>query len=231
MSLCRVLAILGLGVGLLGGAAAAATDDTDSCLRHIDAAEKSAGIPEGLLEAIGLAESGRDMSGGRREPWPWTVNARGQGYYFDSKDDAIAFVRDLQAQGVTVIDVGCLQVNLYYHPDAFASLDAAFDPATNVAYAAAFLNELGTETGDWSVATQYYHSRTPALGEAYARRVADGRGGAAVSAPVLPLSAAEKAALRAEIDDQLLTSDELIARAPARRPRLSTSGALAASND
>jgi hypothetical protein len=34
--------------------------------------------------------------------------------------------------GIEVIDVGCMQVDLYYHPDAFA-LDAAFDPATSVA--------------------------------------------------------------------------------------------------
>jgi hypothetical protein len=154
---------------------------------------------------------------GRRVPWPWTVNAQGQGYYFDSKKDAIAFVQELQAQGVSIIDVGCLQVNLYYHPNAFASLDAAFDPATNVAFAAKFLTELKSETGDWSVATQYYHSRTPYLGEAYAERVALDGNNVAHTEPIVPLSSEEKAALQAEIRDKFIAADELIARSPAVR--------------
>ncbi len=35
-----------------------------------------------------------------------------------------------------------MQVNLGYHPEAFASLEAAFDPRRNVAYATRFLLEL-----------------------------------------------------------------------------------------
>src|SRR5262249_6127992 len=140
-------------------APASAKDEADACLGLIKSAEKSQAIPEGLLKAIGFTESGRVTADDRRVPWPWTVNAEGQGYYFETKKDAIAFVQDLQARGVSVIDVGCMQVDLYYHPNAFASLEAAFDPATNVAYAAKFLNELKSETGDWGVATQYYHSR------------------------------------------------------------------------
>jgi hypothetical protein len=141
-------------------------------------------------------------------------------------------VQELQAQGITIIDVGCLQVNLYYHPNAFASLDAAFNPATNVAYAAKFLNELKIETGDWGVATQYYHSRTPYLGEAYSERVA--RAGEIVAAdePIVPLSAAEKAAMRIELSNQLLTNDELIARSPAARQlKVPTSKVLSASSE
>jgi soluble lytic murein transglycosylase-like protein len=122
----------------------------------------------------------------------------------------------LQAQSV-IIDVGCLQVNLYHHPTAFVSLNAAFDPATNIAYAAKFLNELKSETGDWDVATQYYHSRTPYLGEAYGKRVARAGGVVALAEPVVPLSAEEKAILRKELGNQLAASDELIARSPALR--------------
>jgi len=200
-------------------ASASAKDAVDACLGLIHSAEKSQAIPDGLLKAIGFTESGRIAPDGRRVPWPWTVNAEGQGYYFETKKDAIAFVQGLQTRGVSVIDVGCMQVNLYYHPKAFASLDAAFDPATNVAYAAKFLNELQVETGDWAVATQYYHSRNPSLGGAYAGRVTLNGSGKVISniGPIKPLSAEEKAALSDEVPDHMAAADELIAKARAAR--------------
>jgi hypothetical protein len=83
----------------------------------------------------------------------------------------VAAVRDLQAHGVRSIDVGCMQVNLFYHPDAFASLNEAFDPFANAAYAARFLVELHERTGSWDTATAWYHSATPDLGEDYRRKV------------------------------------------------------------
>jgi hypothetical protein len=209
-------------------AAAFAKDETGTCLGLIKSAEKSQAIPDGLLKAIGFTESGRVTADGRRVPWPWTVNAEGQGYFFETKKDAIAFVQELQAQGVSVIDVGCMQVNLYYHPSAFASLDAAFDPATNVAYAAKFLNELKSETGDWGVATQYYHSRNPSLGQAYAGRVTLNGSGKVISniGPIKPLSPEEKAALGDEVPDHMAAADELIAKARAARQPKTTPAAV-----
>jgi hypothetical protein len=200
-------------------ATASAKDEAAACLGLIKSAEKSQAIPEGLLKAIGFTESGRVTADGRRVPWPWTVNAEGQGYYFETKKDAMAFVEGLQARGVRVIDVGCMQVNLYYHPAAFVSLDSAFDPATNVAYAAKFLNELKAETDDWGIATQYYHSRNPSLGQAYAGRVTLNGSGKVISniGPIKPLSPEEKAALGDEVPDHMAAADELIAKARAAR--------------
>src|SRR3546814_16620059 len=65
--------------------------------------------------------------------------AEDKGRFLPSKAAAIEEVRRLQARGIRNIDVGCLQVNLHYHPDAFASRETAFDPEANAAYAAAFL--------------------------------------------------------------------------------------------
>jgi Transglycosylase SLT domain len=67
--------------------------------------------------------------------------------------------------------VGCLQVNLMHHPEAFATLDEAFDPAANVAYAARFLHELFAESQDWAQAAAAYHSRRTDLGIAYLQQV------------------------------------------------------------
>jgi len=75
---------------------------------------------------------------------------------------AIATVRALQASGVRSIDVGCMQVNLMYHPSAFASLDEAFDPGANAQYAARFLNALYRASGSWVQATAAYPAALPA---------------------------------------------------------------------
>lgn len=154
------------------------------------AAEMRHGIPAGLLQAIGIVESGRrDPVTGKTEPWPWTINADGEPHIFDSKQQAVDWVRQAQQRGVQSIDVGCAQVNLMYHPTAFASLDQAFDPAINADYAARFLRELWetTAAGNWMTATGHYHSRTPELADTYREQVksAMGKASSTAQAPVL----------------------------------------------
>src|SRR5271156_2546339 len=126
----------------------------EQCRAAIAAAERGHAIPPQLLAAIGRVESGRrDPDTGAWGAWPWTINAEGQGSYFESKAQAIRAVEALRARGVRSIDVGCMQVNLMHHPAAFANLDMAFEPAVNADYAARFLVELHGQTGDWTKAT------------------------------------------------------------------------------
>jgi hypothetical protein len=142
------------------------------CRQAIRAAERAAGLPDQLMAAIGHVESGRPDAHGVVQPWPWTINAEGVGHMYESKAEAIAAVKALQARGVQSVDVGCMQVNLMYHPNAFVSLDQAFDPVANANYAARFLTELYAQTHDWTLATAQYHSATPELGADYQRKVA-----------------------------------------------------------
>ena len=142
------------------------------CRAAVAAAERANSIPAHLLSAISRVEGGRrDPITGDWHPWPWAVNAEGQGFFYDTKAQAIAAVRDMQAHGIQSIDVGCGQVNLMYHPDAFASLDLAFDPQVNAAYAGKFLRELFDQTGDWTKAVAQYHSATPDIGADYQKKV------------------------------------------------------------
>lgn len=141
------------------------------CRQAIAMVERSTGTPAGLMAAIARVESGRPDGQGGVHPWPWTINVEGAGYIYDTKAEAIAAVRAFQAKGARSIDVGCMQVNLMYHPRAFASLDEGFDPAANAAYAARYLKDLHAQSKDWVKATAHYHSATPELGEAYRRRV------------------------------------------------------------
>ena len=138
------------------------------CETALAAAEYRARLPPRMLTAIAEEETGRpDPQTGRVRPWPWTINADGEGQFFETKAQAVAAVKALQARGVASIDVGCLQVNLMYHPDAFASVEDAFDPGRNADYAARFLNNLYADSHDWKQAIGAYHSETPALGDAY----------------------------------------------------------------
>ena len=158
------------------------------CRSAAAASEQSAALPPGLLLAIGQVESGRwDPIAGRTDPWPWATNNAGEGHYFNSVQEAIAWTAAQLASGIRSIDVGCFQVNLFYHPDAFASLAEAFDPATNARYAAVFLNRLHDQSGSWASAIALYHSADPSEGERYSSRVmAAWHGGVTIAAaPVI----------------------------------------------
>jgi hypothetical protein len=142
------------------------------CRSAVAAAERSSGIPAHLLAAIARVESGRrDPLTGAVHPWPWSVNAEGQGFFYPTKAEAIAAVRAMQARGMQSIDVGCGQINLMHHPNAFPNLETAFDPLANASYAARFLKDLFAQTGDWNKATAMYHSATPEIGAEYQQRV------------------------------------------------------------
>jgi hypothetical protein len=143
-----------------------------ACERAAIAVEASRKMPRALLVSVATAESGRFNTGnGTTRPWPWTINAEGQSFYFDSKKKAVAATRRLLNAGLRSIDVGCMQVNLHYHPQAFASLDDAFEPATNVAYGATFLKQLHAKTKSWPKAIAQYHSESTALNQPYFARV------------------------------------------------------------
>lgn len=129
------------------------------CFDAVVDAQRQFQIPDNILLAIGIQEAGRKIDG-KVSIWPWAVNAEGKSIYFKTREQAIAWVRDQQAQGVRSIDVGCMQINLHWHKGAFASLEDAFDPIANATYAARFLSDLKRSEGSWWRAAGSYHSRT-----------------------------------------------------------------------
>jgi soluble lytic murein transglycosylase-like protein len=143
-----------------------------ACRQAVAAAERAHGIPTHLLAAIARVESGRrDQSSGTFNPWPWTINVDGQGSFYDSKAQAVAAAISIRPRVTKSIDVGCMQISLTKHPDAFATMDLAFDPNMNADYGARFLVQLFEKTGSWPKAVEYYHSATPELGHDYGLKV------------------------------------------------------------
>jgi hypothetical protein len=166
-------------LALLGLTAAAPPPDWQAsqsaqCSSAIAAAESKYQLPPNLLGSIAKVESGRPIASIEKvQPWPWTIDADGQGLFLDSRAAAVAWAQQGLKRGVQFMDIGCLQVDWQLHPGAFKSLDQAFDPVANADYAARYLRSLYDEAhGDWNVAVGWYHSHTIDLAADYRYRVA-----------------------------------------------------------
>ena len=147
-------------------------DTQEVCTVAAQQYEKKYQIKKHLLTTITNVESGRwNQQKQRNTAWPWTVNAQGKGHFYATKQQAINAVKSLRARGVKSIDVGCMQINLAYHPDAFENLEEAFNPYKNVEYGARFLTKLYEQKGDWNKAATAYHSNTPLKAKKYAKKL------------------------------------------------------------
>lgn len=146
--------------------------DSEYCSRYFKPYESTFQMPQNLLRAISVTESGRWFkSVNKSVAWPWTINVQGKGYYYPSKREAISAVEAFQAKGIESIDVGCMQINLKYHPNAFTNLEQAFEPRYNVGYAAVFLKRNYDRFNNWKTAVKRYHNSDPRLGKRYISRV------------------------------------------------------------
>ncbi len=144
-------------------------DPADICEIAAQRAARAEGVPPRVLRALTLTETGRSRNGAHR-PWAWTVNMEGKGRWFDSRGEALEWVRENHARGARSYDIGCFQINYRWHGEAFDSVEAMFDPDQNASYAARFIKALHAETGSWTAAAAYYHSRTPKYANRYKER-------------------------------------------------------------
>jgi hypothetical protein len=117
------------------------------------------GIPQSIIYAVALTESGKHvLSTGVFRPWPWTLNVAGQGFYFDSKQDAWQALRDWLQTGRRSIDIGLMQINWRYHQDKLGSPWQALDPYHNLRVGAEILQGCYTTRKDWWASIGCYHS-------------------------------------------------------------------------
>lgn len=170
---CTLCWLLGLPfAGAHSAFARTSQGNTNTCDAAAHHAATARGVPVELLMAMGRVESGRSV-GGVFSPWPWTVNQAGDGAFFDTASDAVDHVSKAMAAGKTNIDIGCFQINLRWHGDAFSSVQDMFDPTQNALYAADFLSRLYAEFGTWDGAVGAYHSRQSAAATAYLTKVSE----------------------------------------------------------
>jgi tetratricopeptide (TPR) repeat protein len=166
LALCLLLAPAARGQTLQG------QDEQASCMPELAAAETRYHLPPGLLLAMALVESGRrDNLTGLIAPWPWTIQVDGHSHFYPTSADAIRETKTFLQGGNGFVDVGCLQVDLFHHPDAFHTLERAFDPASNIDYAAQYLAGLAHTRGSWLEAVAAYNAGDPSDGIDYLGKV------------------------------------------------------------
>jgi len=147
--------LIALLFNFLGGMLlpAQAATNSDICEAEMTKAAKQYGVPLGILYAVGLTETGRKSS-----LQPYALNIEGKAVFAKSSREALHIFQAARKQGAKLIDLGCMQINHYYHGKKFSSPQAMLEPSANVAYAAKFLAELYQREGNWTMAVARYHA-------------------------------------------------------------------------
>ena len=150
-------------------AVAAAPAPADPCEAAALAAADAHGVPLAVMRAVLRVETGEGRGAARRG-WPWSANADGRSYRFDSFDAALAFARGSTARTAGNVDLGCFQISERWHGQEFAGPAEMLDPRRNALYAARLLAGHHGRLGDWTLAAGAYHSMTEPLAAAYRAR-------------------------------------------------------------
>ncbi|MBB43004.1 MAG: lytic transglycosylase [Rhodospirillaceae bacterium] len=143
------------------------TPATAGCERFFSSAEVKFGIPKGFLQAISFTEVGLGINGKLRE---LAINVGGVQIYFRDKKTATRYLSLIKNKNV---DVGCMQINYYWHGKNFNNITDMLNPRTNVMYAAKFLKEKFIKTGSWQNAIRQYHSNDSTKSSIYFKKFLD----------------------------------------------------------
>lgn len=151
----RALAAKALLLALATAAAStsSAIASSNPCEAEILSASARYGVPEGILYAVGLTETGRKGS-----LQPYALNIEGRAVFARSASEAISEFKTAARNGSKLIDLGCMQINHHYHAENFSGLGEMLDPRANVDYAARFLVRLKAKHKTWSMAVARYHA-------------------------------------------------------------------------
>ncbi len=156
----QVILFLGMIFSFANSSTASANDE---CLVAISKYEQLYKIPKGLLKAVSKVES---------EYNPLALNDGLKQHNFKTKNEVINRVNYLLEIGKTNFDVGCMQINYYWHGKNFTSMEEILDVSGNVRYAASLIYGLYKEHGTWQAAVRHYHSYEPSIHKKYSKKVA-----------------------------------------------------------
>ena len=160
MDFSRLFIRLATAAALLLPAAAIA--GPNPCTASVAEAERIFGIPEGLLQAMAINESG--MKG---QPYPWALNVGGRVVYAGNLDAAQKILDERRAKGRKNLFAGCMQLSVHHHGNAFGSLRDLLQPKRNVAYAAKYLASHFEDYSDWELAVRRYQGGKSRQSAAY----------------------------------------------------------------
>ncbi|RCL02525.1 MAG: SLT domain-containing transglycosylase [Candidatus Tokpelaia sp. JSC188] len=125
----------------------------NACEAEMITASGRYGVPLGILYAVGLTETGYEDS-----LQPYALNIEGKTVFAHTEGEALRIFNYARKKGARLIDLGCMQINYYYHAAKFSSPRAMLQPAANVDYAARLLRSLYDQQRSWTAAIARYHA-------------------------------------------------------------------------
>ena len=132
------------------------------CTKLINNIEKKYKIPNKLLEAISLTETGRTVDG-KYVAWPWSLNISGESFFFKNEKDLLVLL-EKKIKSQKNIDIG-------YHNKNFKNIEEISDPKKNIEWAALYLKKLFNKHNSWNKAIAKYHSSNPKRMKNYLTKV------------------------------------------------------------
>lgn len=123
------------------------------CEAEMIRASRESAVPLPVLYAVALTETGQ-----RGALHAYAMNIHGRPAFNATLSDALLTFERARRQGETLVDIGCMQINYKYHGKQFTSVEAMFEPARNVDYAASFLRKLHDREGTWTSTVARYHA-------------------------------------------------------------------------
>lgn len=136
---------------------------SEECLAAITKYEQLYKIPTGLLKAVSKVES---------EYNSLALNDGLGSHNFKTKQEVLNRINYLVDIGKTNFDIGCMQINYYWHSKNFNSIEEMLDVSWNVRYAAGLIHGLYKEHGTWQAAVRHYHSYEPSIHKQYSKKIA-----------------------------------------------------------
>ena len=136
---------------------------SEECLIAIAKYEKLYSIPTGLLKAISKVESEHNHL---------ALNDGLKQHHFKNTQEVLDRISYLKDIGKTNFDIGCMQINYYWHAKNFTSIEDMLEVNGNVRYAASIIHGLYKAHGSWQVAVRHYHSYEPKFYQVYSKKIA-----------------------------------------------------------
>lgn len=126
-----------------------------------------------ILYAVALVESAKANRLNHVTPWPWAINKSGKSIIPASQQEARALLNKTLAEGRRNIDVGLMQINLYWHGHRVGKPEQLLNPVTNLQIGALVLAEaIQSAPHDLILGVGRYHSwQNTKAAVSYGRRV------------------------------------------------------------
>lgn len=108
-----------------------------------------------LLYSLAIVESATGAGNGNIRPYPYVLRTSEGAFFYKTKTEAEQALSAILLR-TKFVDVGMMQINLYYHPQTDPL--SLLDPQTNLAVAARYLKKTMASTPDPVLGVGRYHN-------------------------------------------------------------------------